>query len=364
VLAPVSELLVPSGDRVEQSVVTFANGRWYVAWGATEAKNTFLQRFTAEGAIEGDALRIEGTLPNALTSAGHGGGQVILSGWVWPGYTPAGSRISIHRLTPDLAGAGPPLLLGGAHAMALDRSIEAEGAGTLVWTDVLNRPVVLAREVRLPPGVGANRPVASRDWRVGGDRDGKFARVGGERYFMDVAEGALRIRRLLDDGQIGPVQRVIEVPTGEGRQILLSEQVGTRWYVGAFAVWRDSPVRVQALDARSLAPVGRLIEIRWPGQRPWFLVDANSTPMLVGVLQSEGGPRHVSLVALDAAAGTVCPANAPVLPSLPGHSAVIRAVHFEGGIGGMTVSAQANSRATRAFFMRLRCLSRCPRPRG
>jgi hypothetical protein len=363
-LGPVSELLVPSGDRVEQSAVTFADGSWYVAWGAAEAKSTFVQRFTADGAIEGQALRIEGTLPNGLTSTAYESHQMILSGWVWPGYTPAGSLMSIHRLRPTLASSSIPLLLRAPHGLALSRSIEADKTGTLIWTDLLDRPGGLVREVRLPPRVGTKQVVVSRNWRVGSDRDGRFARVDGRPYVVDVAEGAVRVRRLLDNGQMGVGQRVIEVPQTDGRQILLSEQVGNRWYVGARGVSQDPPVRVQALDSQSMAPVGRLIEIRWPGQGPYFLADANGTAMLVGVLPSEGGPGHVSMVPLDAASGTACPANAPVLPLLPGYYAMIRAVHFQGGIGGMTVSATANSGAARAFFTRLRCLARCPPPPG
>ena len=362
-LGPESELFLPPGDRVDESAITFADGHWYVAWGANEARTTFVQRFTADGAIEGQALRIEGTLPKALTSPAQDSRQVLLSGWVWPAYTPAGSMMSIHRLGPTLASLGIPLLLRAPHVLAMSRSIEADETGALIWTDLLDRPGGLVREVRLPPRVGTEQVVPSRTWRVGSDRDGRFARVGGRPYVVDTAEGAVRVRRLLDDGRVGAVQRVIEVPATEGRQILLSEQVGNRWYVGARGVSQDQPVRVQALDSQSMAPVGRLIEMRWPGQGPYFLADANGTALLVGALPG-GGPGQMGVVALDPASGTACPVNALVLPSLPGYYVMIRAIHFEGDIGGMTVSAHSSSGAGRAFFTRLRCLARCPPPRG
>ena len=362
-IGPESELFLPSGDRVDQSAVTFANGYWYVAWGANEARTTFVQRFTADGAIEGQALRIEGTLPNGLTSTAHDPRHVILSGWVSPAYTPAGSMMSIHRLTPTLASSSIPLLLRAPHGLALGRSMEADATGALVWTDLLDRPGGLAREARLSPGLGTNQVVASRTWRVGSDRDGRVVRVDGRPYVVDVAEGAVRVRRLLDDGRMGAVQRVIEVPPTEGRQILLSEQVGNRFYVGARGLSKEQPVRVQALDSQSMAPVGRLIDMRWPGPGPYFLADANGTALVVGALPG-GGPAQVSVVALDPASGTACPVNALVLPSLPGYYVMIRAIHFEGDVGGMTVSAHSSSGAGRAFFTRVRCLARCPAFRG
>jgi hypothetical protein len=72
----------------------------------------------------------------------------------------------------------------------------------------------------------------------------------------------------------------------------------------------------------------------------------------------------MTMAALDPVTGASCPANVPVLPSLANRFAVIRAVHFEGGVGGIVLSARDNSGGSHAFFTRVRCQPLCPSPPG
>lgn len=358
-IGPVNELLLPRGDYGERSVVTFADGRWYAAWGGGQANATLVQRFTADGRTDGPALRIEGTTPYGLVSTRHAGGQLILFGSVPPAYTAAGAMWSVHRLNPDLERAGAPLLLRGPGTLHLGVTVETNDAGELLWTSVLDRPGGLVREVRVAHGEGPKRAIAVRDWSPGVDREGAFERIDGQGYFVDASQGALRIRALLDNGMLGAPRRVFDVPVSEGRQLVLSKRVGSRWYLGAHAARRGATVRMQALDTASLAPVGGLMELSWPGDGPYSLIDANGTPMLLGNLQPDK-PSRASLVPLDVAARAACPASTIVVPSLPGQYQTIRALHFNGDVAGVTVAAWGNTVTPRVFFTRLRCVGSTP----
>lgn len=361
VMGPVTELLMPEKDSIEQAAITFAGGHWYAAWGGRGADMTLVQRFTADGRSDGEALHLDGVLtPGSLLASSHGGGQVTLLGYAGGAYTADGFTQSLHRMDLDLKAVGTPLLLRSPTTLQLAVSVEMNEAGDLLWTTVLDRPGTLVRETRVAVDAVPGQAVTVRDWWLGVEREGAFERIDGKRYFIDATQGALRIRELLDGGALGKPRIAFEIPAEEGRQLLLSKRVGNQWYVGAFAVTLGSVVRIQALDASSLAAVGSRIELSWPNDRPYSLVDANGTPMLLGCLHPQGKASKASLVPLDANAGAACRANTVSLPSLPDHYQTIRALHFNGDVAGVALAAWDSTGVSRLFFTRLRCVRGAP----
>jgi hypothetical protein len=361
-IAPVTELLMPHGDSAEASVVTFAGGRWYAAWGGRGRSNaTLVQRFTAGGQADGPAVRVEGTaMPRALAATPHRGGQLILLGFVSPAYTAAGSMLSLHRFDLDLRTAGPPLLMRGPGTGLLADTVEVEDTGGLRWTAVLDRTGILVREIRVPPDASPRQAVATRDWWLQANRSGSFERIEGRDDLVDAELGSLRIRALLEGGALGVPRLIADLPAAEGRPLVFSRRVGGRWYVGAQAGTSQRTVRIQALDAPSLAPAGGLIELSWPGGYLEALIDAGGTPMLMGNLQPFGAPGRTSLVPLDVTARAACRANTIALPTKPGRYQMIRAIRSNGGEAGMTISEWGGTAPARLFFTRLRCAGSHP----
>lgn len=358
-VGPVSELVVPGNDLVEQAAVTFAHGRWYVAWSGRRASATMVQRFTRDGRIEGPALRVEGTTAGAFVEGGPGGREVVLLGWVPPAYTPEGSRASLHRLTADLEAAAPAAMLRGPGGGGLGTSVERGADGALVSTGLHDRKGLLVRETRIPPDARADRPLAARDWWPGVEREGAFERIDGQPYFLDASQGGLRIRALQDGSVLGEPHRAFAVPVAEGRQIVLSHRIGDRWYVGAHAARNDPIVRVGALDASSLAPLGRVIVFPWPGGFPYRLIDGNGTPMLLGSVDNGAQSIRPTLVPLDFAAGAACSASTLSIASVVEPYQTVRAVAFEGDQGAAVITAWGTTDyVSRAFFTPLRCARR------
>jgi hypothetical protein len=356
-MAPVTELLMPEGDSAEQAAITFTGGHWYAAWGGRGTNMTIVQRFTTDGRIDGEALHLDGVAsPGALLASPRAGGQVTLFAYAGGAYTAEGSMHSLHRLDGDLKTVGTPLLLRSPALLQMAVSIETNAAGDLLWTAVLDRPGTLVRETLIDVDALPGQAIAVRDWWMGVEREGAFERINGKGYFIDATQGALRIRELLDGGALGKPRIVFDIPPEEGRQLLLSERIGDRWYVGAFAVKQGGLVRIQALDTSSLAAVGSRIELSWPNDLPYSLVDANGTPVLLGCLHPRGKASKVSFVPLDVNAGAACRANTIAVASLPGHYQTIRALHFNGDVAGVAIAAWDSTGSSRLFFTRVRCV--------
>jgi hypothetical protein len=340
--------------------MTFAGGRWYVAWGGRPSNTIFVQRFTAEGHADGAALQIQGTtMPLALiATTPHRGGQLVLLGSVLPAYTDAGWTHSVHRLDLDLNVLGTPLLLRGPSGSGwLASTIEADDAGGVLWTTASDRPGVLLREIRVPPDAAPGQAPATRDWWLQTDRFASRERIEGQDQLLEAVPGSLQLRALLGEGKLGAPQPILELPPSEARYLLLSRRIGTRLYVGTHAATAAArTVRIQALDASSLAPLGGPIELTWPQGHLEGLLDAHGTPMLIGSVRAPGEPVRVSLVPLDLIARAACPVTTVALPERAGPYQVIRAIRFEGSIAGVTIAAWGSSGATRLFFTRLRCM--------
>jgi len=358
-IGPVSELVMPGSDLVEQAAVTFAHGRWYVAWSGRRANATMVQRFTRDGRIEGPALRIEGMVAGAFTEAGSTVGEIVLLGWVAPAYTADGATLTVHRLTADLQPAADPVLLRAPADGAFDLDLVAGSDGELLLTSLLDRKGMLVREVRVPRDARTERPLISRDWWPGVGREGGLERIDGQPYFLDGSEGALRIRALRDGSVLDPPRLAFPVPVAEGRQIVLSQRIGDRWYAGAYPARSAPIVRVAALDAGSLAPLPHVIEFPWPNGSPYRLIDGNGTPMLLGSVESGDRSIRPSLVPLDFASGAACSASTLSVLSLLETYQTVRALDFEGDVGAAVITAWGTSDfASRAFFTRLRCVGR------
>jgi hypothetical protein len=358
-IGPVSELVVPRDDLVEQAAVTFAQGRWYVAWSGRRARATMVQRFDRDGRIDGPALRIEGTTAGTFAETGRPAGEILLLAWVPPAYTPAGSMVSVHRLTADLEPAAAPVLLRGPGAGAFGTSVVRGDGGELVSTGVHDRKGTLVREVRLSADARPDRPLAARDWWPGVDDWGALDRIAGQPYFLDGNQGALQIRALQERGVVGAPRPAFPIPGAEGRQVVLSRRIGDRWYLGAHAARPAPIVRVSALDTSSLAPIHDVIEFPWLNGSPHALVDGNGTPMLLGSVDSASRATRSTLVPLDFTAGAACSGTTLSVLSLIEPYQTVRALHFEGGIGGAVITAWGNGDfVSRAFFTRLRCTGR------
>lgn len=366
VVGPVIELLLPrEGDGNRSAAITFAGGHWFAAWSRGQSNATLVQRFTADGEIDGRTLRIEGTAaPRSLLWSPHAGGQLMHFGYVQPSYTAAGAMLSLHRWDLDLKPSGEPLLLRGPGTLRGHEMLEANDRGEFLWTSMLDRPGGLVREILVPAGMPPGKRITPRDWRTGAAGrdalDGAFESIDGQGYLIEVSHGSLRIRALLDNGALGAPRAVFDVPAVEGRQLVLSERIGRRWYVSARAAARRGPVRIQAVDASSLVPVGSVIDLSWPEGRPYSLIDADGTPMLEGSLSPVGRPSRSSLVPLDPTARAACPASTVFVPSLPDTHQAIGAIHFNGNVAGVIVttwdSTGGSTGAPRLFFTRIRCV--------
>jgi hypothetical protein len=262
---------------------------------------------------------------------------------------------AIHRLTPDLEPLGEPLLLRGPGAGAFGSNAVRGDGGEILSAGVHSRKGTLVREVRLPADARADRPLAARDWWPGVEEWGALERVEGQLYFIDGSQGALRIRALQSGGVVGSPQLAFPVPVAEGRQIVLSQRVGDRWYVGAYPARSAPIVRVAALDR--LAPVSGVIEFPWPSGSPYRLVDGNGTPMLLGSVDAGERSIRPSLVPLDFASGAVCSASTLSVSTLLEPYQTVRALDFTDGVGAAVITVWGTSDfASRAFFTRLRCV--------
>ena len=357
---PASDLVIGKGDWVENAVVTFAGGHWYVAASGRRTDAALVQRFTADGAVDGDALRITGGTPQALLALPSNGGQLVLVGSVRPYDRASGYMRSLHRLGLDLKTAEPPQLLRSPSVPLVRVSIEVDAEGDLLWTDLMDRARLLVREARVRLEASPGPAITTRDWWLELDHDATFERVDGRGYFVDGSQGALRIRELLENGAVGAPRVIFAIPPAEGRQLLLSRRIGDRWYVGAHAVKNGPPVRIQALEAGTLSPVGGLIELSWPEGRPSMLLDADRTPLLLGDLHSNVERGRSSLVPVDTTARAACRATTVGVPALPTEHQAIRAIHFNGATAGVVLSAWGPSGTSRVVFTLLRCVA----PRG
>jgi hypothetical protein len=360
-VGPAVELLPPHESSMGQAALTFTAGRWYVAWGGRPANVTQIQRLTAEAALDGPTVRIEGTTPRALLPGPTASAGPILLGWIPPAYTAAGRMTSLHRFAPDLGLAAPPLLARGPGSVLMRETSEVLPGGDILVTSLLERPGGLVREVRFPLAAKAGEAAALRDWRPGRGVDSMSAldRVGDQRVVVEVAGGDLQVRPLLDDGRVGAPTSILEVPAAEKRQITFSKRVGDRYWIGAWAADHTPVVRMRAVDPVTLAPVGEPIRIVWPAAPPERLIDASGTPMLLGHLGQS--PVGSSLVPIDPAARAACAPNMVFSPGLRGsHAQTLRAIHFEGDTAGVVLDAwrvvlDTNIVERRLFFSRLRC---------
>lgn len=205
------------------------------------------------------------------------------------------------------------------------------------------------------------KQIAPHDWRTGADSGDAFGsafeRIDGQGYLIEASHGSLRIRALLDNSALGAPRPVFDVPAAEGRQLVLSKRIGWRWYVSAHAAKREPTVRIQAVDASSLAPVGSVFDLSWPNGSPYTLIDANGTPMLLGDLRPFRERNRSSLVPLDPTARAACSPTTVFVPSLPDEYQAIAAIHFNGDVAGVIVATWGSTGAPRLFFTRLRCVA-------
>jgi hypothetical protein len=357
VVGPVSELGLPHDGSNAQTAVTFADGRWYVAWGVGwPVQVTRVQRFTSDGIPEGPALNISGTAPGDLLVSQRAG-ELILLGAAGPAYTSMGSVTAIHRLGLDLQVRGRPILVRAPGTLGYGRDLETTPSGELLVTSVLARPGGLVRELRIAADAAPGQELPRREWRPGSvDVVVGFQRLGEQRIFVDVAAGALGFRPLDADGTIGPATAVLQVPASETRQITFSQRVGDTTWVGGWEPKRGPIVRMRAVDPRTRQPTGEPIAISWPTDSPHQLIDASGTPMLLGTLTERTGPIRAAFVPIDPAARAACVPSTVNVRTLPDRYQTVRSVYFQGDTAGVTVDTWGGPTGERrVFFTRLRC---------
>lgn len=113
-MGPLTELVTLEGDSPQQAAITFAGRHWYAAWGDQGSNTTLVQRFTADGQSDGQALRIEGTMPHTLLGSSYRDGQILLFGYVGPRTrrtdpcSPCIAWISSYGTEARRSSSGPP----------------------------------------------------------------------------------------------------------------------------------------------------------------------------------------------------------------------------------------------------------------
>lgn len=357
-VGPVVELPAPYAGAGSNARVTFAGGRWYVAWeGGTGG--TLVQRLNADGQVDGPALNIRGTVPHALLSV-PGGQQLILYGQILNGSVPAtggpgGRMASIHRLDLDLRVVGTPLIERSPTTPSRGFATEVTAAGELVATWILERPGGLIRELRYAPGLAATGEVPKRDWRLGPVAAMyTLDRIGGRRVYPDLAEGWLRFRPLMDDGSVGAETRLAPVPVAQESSVFFVRQVGDRVWVGGSRPGSANVLHLRAVDAATGAPVGQPLALPWLGDGPYLVLDGRGTLLLMDLLYLRGEGRRPALVPIDPVAGA-CPASFVGLAGLSPRFASIPAMHFEGDTAGVAIDTADDTGARQLLFTRLRC---------
>ena len=353
----VVELTAPYVGAESNARVTFAGGRWYVAWEGGQSPGTLIQRLTADGEVAGPALAIAGTTPLALLSVPGGQELILYGGRIAPASGPAGRVASIHRLDLDLRVIGTPLLERGPSTRALGFTTEATAAGELVATWILDRPGGLVRELRYAPGQTAAGEVPKRDWRPGpAAAMYTLDRIGGQRVYPDVGEGWLRLRPLLADGTIGAETRLAPVTAGLEPNVLFVRRVGDRvWVGGSRHAVTQNVLHLRAVDAATGVPVGQPLALNWAGDGPYRAVDAHGTLLLMA-FASRDGTTLPALIPIDPVAGVACPASIVSLPGLgPRTTTYVTQMHFEGDTAGVALDTFRGADQRRLFFTRLRC---------
>jgi hypothetical protein len=353
-VGPLVELDGPFDDRgLAGASIAFADGHWYAAWGSSAPPVARLQRFTADGRVDGDARVINGSTAGPLLASGAN--ELTLVGWVPEAYTPEGYMRSVFALAPDLSSRRPPLLVRSPGIVRHDVDVALDG-DALVVTELDARPSALVRELRVD-GASLRGQVPARDWRPATASNSRgVVRFGDERFFLDVADGALRTTPLLETGALGEPRRAFELPTGPGlRYIVFGARVAGGWWVGARGVAADDrTVKLVRLDPATRDPLGPPIELDWPGGNPSALLDVNGTPMLRDRVEPLGAPSRDSFVPVDEKARAVC---APIMVSLASSSRnypTVLAVHFEGAEGAAVVDVVGEEQH-HTYFTRLRC---------
>lgn len=353
-VGPLVELDGPFDDRgLAGASIAFADGHWYAVWGSSAPPVVRLQRFTADGQVDGDTRIINGSAAGPLLA--NGANELTLVGWVPEAYTPGGYMRSVFALAPDLSPRRPPLLVRspGVVRHAVDFVLDGDA---LVVTEIDARPSALVRELRVD-GASVRGQVPARDWHPATASDSRgVARFGDERFFLDVADGALRTTPLLEEGALGEPRRAFDLPTGPGlRYVVFGAQVAGAWWVAARGVRADArTVKLARLDPATRDPLGPPIELDWPGGNASALLDVNGTPMLRGRVEPLGAPSRDSFVPVDESARAAC---APIMVSLassPRNYPTVRAVHFEGAEGAAVVDVLDEERQ-HTYFTRLRC---------
>jgi hypothetical protein len=348
-----AELSPPFDDSAGDSAVTFGAGSWYVAWGGRPAIVTLLQRFTGQGDIDGVARSISGTTP--LSLLWRTAGELLLLGWVPPAYTAAGSVESLHRFGPALEPIGAPLVMRAPGGLISQREFALGSDGALVSTRTIGRARPLLRELTLDPSAGTQQTPVLRDWFMPDTSSSfvAFSEVGGQRFAVDFDGSAIRVTPLAAGGTFGSSARVIEASFEPGNVVVWSKMIGGRWWVGGYSArYGATTVHLRAIDPATLTGLGEPIAISWPQGTPYELIDANGTPAILGHLGE--APIRANIVPIDVTARAVCRASAIVASALSDRNQTIRASHFEGNIGGLTLDTWGQG-PRRMFFARVRC---------
>jgi hypothetical protein len=357
VIGKVSALGAPIDDSAGDAAVTFGDDHWYVAWGGRPAIATQIQRFTADGEIDGTAKKIAGTTPSSLgwLASSH---QLVLEGWVPPAYSRAGYMESFHRFDAALTPVGDPMLMRTPMDQRLLEAFDTS-SGPMIITSVGDRIQPLVREIVIDPAAGVNQTPAQKQWFMSGSASEFLAvqRASDKRIAVMYDGTNLTASTLADDGSKSAPKTILNGPfeiTNVGIQSLL---IGNTLWIGAWANKSGgTTVHLVTIDPNTLAPASPAFALAWPSGTPNELVNGNGALVIRGTIEPDGKPSLPALVPIDTNRGAACRPIELALADQRTAYQDIRALHFEGAIAGAVFETWGGQTGSeKEYFARLSC---------
>lgn len=348
---PLVDLAPSSPDSLEGAVVIFASGSWYVAWGGRPDHVGLLQRFTADGAIAGPTMRIDGVTPFHFVWSEANGGELVLVSWVDQAPTPGGITQAVHRFSPALEPRGAPWLVRGPDR-AIGPHTVVTSSGVLVST-IRARDFI--REISIALAASPGDVASIRDLPVRAPPTYfDFLEWNGDYVTPALGGGSVVLR---SSGFARP-GRVTEIPMAGVKastrsSVFLAKQGDSLW---ALALSGQPGASSALMELRGTPlKASRPLEFAHVDQNTSMLTSFAGTLFMSGSSSVFGAPKSPSLVPFDQKQKAWCPATAFRLgESADSHEAFLGS-YANGDELGVALHVWGREGKPRLFFTRVGC---------